>query len=119
MLEGNHLRFRRIVIDDCTIGVGNAVCLVADINGNGFRDVVIGNYVNPPEEGYLVWYEYPEWKRHVVARANLEAGGTVVDVNGDGRLDIVAGQPYYGHELYWFENPPRPNRDMDTACHRQ
>ena len=108
MPEENHLRFRHIVIDDCTIGTGNSVCLVADINGNGFNDIVIGNYVNPPEEGYLVWYEYPEWKRHVIARANLEAGGTVVDVNGDGRLDIVAGQPYYGHELYWFENPPDP-----------
>ena len=110
MNEMNRLRFRHTVIDGNTIGTGNSVCLVADINGNGLNDVVIGNYVNPPEEGYLVWYEYPEWKRHIIARANLEAGGTVLDVNGDGRLDVVAGQPYYGHELYWFENPPDPTQ---------
>ncbi|MCW4026013.1 MAG: VCBS repeat-containing protein, partial [Candidatus Bathyarchaeota archaeon] len=110
MNEKNRLKYRHAVIDGNTIGTGNSVCLVADINGNGLNDVVIGNYVDPPEEGYLVWYEYPEWKRHIIARANLEAGGTVLDVNGDGRLDVVAGQPYYGHELYWFENPPNPTQ---------
>ncbi|MBS7611553.1 VCBS repeat-containing protein [Candidatus Bathyarchaeota archaeon] len=83
--------------------------MVGDINGDSFIDVVIGNFAeSPSEEGYLVWYEYPKWKRHVVARANLEAGGVLVDVNRDGRLDVVAGQPYYGRELYWFENPPNP-----------
>jgi len=104
------LKFRHVVIDPHTIGTGNSMCLVADVNGDGFSDVIIGNYVNPPEEGYLVWYEYPDWKRHIIARANLEAGGAVADVNGDGRLDIVAGQPHFGNELYWFENPPDPTQ---------
>ena len=117
------LRFRHVLIDDRTIGTGNSVCLVADVNGNGFNDVIIGNYVNPPQEGYLVWYEYPTWKRHVVARANLEAGGAVADINRDGRLDIVAGQPFFGHELYWFENPADPARTwarhvIDNTLHK-
>jgi len=110
MGDQNRLRFRHVAIDSHTIGTGNSVCLVADINGDGFNDVVIGNYVDPPEEGYLVWYEYPNWERHIVARANLEAGGAVADINGDGRLDIIGGQPYFGHELYWFENPPDPTQ---------
>jgi len=105
----SRLRFRHLTIDNQTIGTGNSICLVGDINGDGFADVIIGNYVNPPEqEGYLVWYKYPTWERHIIARANLEAGGAVADINGDGRLDIVAGQPYFGHDLYWFENPPDP-----------
>jgi len=99
MPDESRLKFQHVIIDPQTIGSGNSVCLVADVNGDGFVDVIIGNYVSPSEEGYLVWYEYPKWKRHIIARANLEAGGAVADINGDGRLDIVAGEPYFGHGL--------------------
>ncbi len=103
-------KFRHKIIDEHAIATGMSLCLVADINGDGFNDVIIANYEKSPEEGYLVWYEYPHWKRHVIARANLEAGGVVVDINGDGHLDIVAGQPDNGNELYWFENPSDPTK---------
>jgi len=104
-------KFRHRVIDPNPIGTHHSVCLVGDLNGDGFEDVVIGNYViDGSSEGTLAWYEYPDWTRHVMARANLEAGGVVVDVDGDGRPDIVAGQPYYGNELYWFENPDDPRQ---------
>jgi len=111
MPDESQLKFRHAVIDPNPLETHNSICLVADLNGDGFKDVIIANYiVDNSREGTLVWYEYPQWRRHVIAKANLEAGGVVVDVNGDGRPDIVAGQPYYGHELYWFENPPDPTQ---------
>jgi len=100
-----------VIIDPDPIESGNSICLIADINQDGFNDIVIGNYApQDAGEGTLVWYEYPAWKRHVIAKANLEAGGVVAEINGDGRPDIVAGQPSYGCELYWFENPPNPTQ---------
>ena len=57
----------------------------------------------------LVWYENPTWKRHVISEGKLEAGGVVVDINGNGRFDVIAGEQQ-GKELYWFENPPDPTQ---------
>jgi len=107
----NQLKFRHIVIDPNPIGTHHSLCLVGDVDGDGFQDVIIGNFViDGSSEGTLVRYQYPDWKRHTVAKANLEAGGALTDLNRDGRPDIVAGQPYYGQELYWFENPPDPTQ---------
>jgi hypothetical protein len=41
----------------------------------------------------------------------LEAGGVVLDITGNGRLDVVVGQQLGGKELFWFENPPDPTNE--------
>ena len=100
------LTFRREVIDANPLGSQQDITLLADLNGDGRADIVIGSKKG---EANLVWYENPTWRRHIIAVApNLEAGGAIVDINGDGRPDIVAGQQIRGSELYWFENPPDP-----------
>ncbi len=99
--------FEHKVIDPDPAGSENDVCLIADVDGDGYNDVIIGGKQG---EGNLVWYQYPDWTRHTIATASLEAGGVVADLTGSGRLDIVAGEHGTGKELYWFENPKNPTR---------
>jgi len=102
------LKFRHQVIDPAPPGGQHDITLLADINGDGRPEIIIGGKDGPPN---LFWYENPSWVRHDVAEANdLEAGGVVFDVNRDGRPDIIAGQQIHNHHLFWFENPPDPTR---------
>lgn len=100
-----HARFERIVVDSETPGVLNDVCLLADVNGDGHADIIIGGKRG---EGNIVWYEYPDWRRHTIGTGILESGGATLDISGNGLPDLICGQPAFtggGKELYWFENP--------------
>lgn len=100
------VKFRHEVIDPDPPGSHHDITLIADVNGDGRNDIIIGGKRG---EVNLFWYENPSWMRHDMAPApNLEAGGVVLDITGDGRLDVVAGQQMGGHELYWFECPADP-----------
>lgn len=98
------VKFRHQVIDPDPPGSQHDITLVADVNGNGRNDIIIGGKQgNAP----LFWYENPSWARHDMASVpHLEAGGVVLDINDNGRLDVVAGLEWDGRELYWFEGPP-------------
>ncbi|MDH7570035.1 MAG: VCBS repeat-containing protein [Armatimonadota bacterium] len=103
--------FEHRVIDPKTLGTHNDVCLIADINGDGLNDILIGGKHG---EDNVVWYENPTWRRHVIGTAHLEAGGVLFDLTGSGRLDLVAGNPIdvragqTNTDLYWFECPDDP-----------
>ncbi len=111
------LVFQHQIIDPNPYGTKHDICLVGDINGDGRNDIVIASKYG---ENNLVWYENPTWERHIIGTTHLEAGGVLVDITGNGKLDIVAGAPmdsggpyitgYTNTGLFWFECPEDPTQ---------
>jgi hypothetical protein len=69
---------------------------LADINGDGGLDAVVG-FLAISVMGDVVWYEQgPDprtpWKRHLVGTVIGPMSLDVVDIDGDGDLDIVVGE---------------------------
>jgi len=85
--------------------------MVADIDGDRFRDIIIGGRSGP-----LVWYRYPDWEPTVIAKGGYRTvDGEAGDIDGDGDLDIVMGG------LIWYENPlprGRATRTGSWKAHR-
>ena len=80
------MRFRAQEIQR-DFGVVYAV-LVADINGDGKRDIVA---VNPTQ---AVWFENPSWEKHVImdgATKKDNVCAAAADIDGDGKLDLAVG----------------------------
>lgn len=106
------IAFEHVVIDKDAIGHRE----VGDIDGDVFNDIAAVNYP------MLVWYQYPNWEKHLVVdiskfddyKTYRACDMELADIDGDGDLDIVGriGIPNNDREGIncWFENP-RPNGD--------
>jgi hypothetical protein len=104
------MRFEHSIIDPRTPGELNDVCLFADVNNDGIDEIIIGGKGG---ENNIVWYEYPSWKRHIIGKECLEAGGDTADLTGNGYVDLIVGNPAMkdgGNLLFWFENPGDPEK---------
>jgi hypothetical protein len=117
--KGAEITWKQHVIDD-TWTQAHAVAL-ADLDGDGVPELITGkrfmahNGGDPDEYGPLGIYYYSlkrgpnaAWTRHAIscnqgvgAGLNIE----VIDLNGDGRLDIVTTGKFGGP--VWFENKGR------------
>ena len=93
--------FRRVVVDAAMHGDCKAI---GDMDGDGRPDLVVGGRE-------MVWYRNPGWERHLIATARVEftTDCQVVDLNGDGRLDVVTGDGRDADNVVWFENRGNAN----------
>ena len=113
------MQYRHEIIDDDPPARELDVCLPVDLTGTGRDDVIIG--AKDPD---VFWYENlaDGWERHHLVTGPvsenerfLEAGGVLVDVNGNGKMDFVAGQPAGGGpRAFWFEQPEDDPREEWT-----
>ena len=87
---------------------------LVDMNNDGRLDAVVG-YEAVSSPGDLVWYEQPpvatsQWIEHHIATITGPMSLDVMDMDGDGDLDIVAGEHDLNNggnqaRILVFENP--------------
>jgi FG-GAP-like repeat len=80
--------------------------MVGDIDGDGRVDFVFTNRVKG-NAAISMQNKADGWRQHVIdpGPLNIEAGGTLFDVDGDGHLDVIAGGDSTSNEVWWWQNP--------------
>lgn len=99
-------------------GTHQTASQVGDFNGDGLMDFIVTDRSVAPS-AYLYLRVSDGWERSVIEPedVNIEAGGAIADIDGDGDLDIAFGQDWTGGEVWWWENP-LPSRSIKSSWSR-
>jgi hypothetical protein len=92
---------------------------LVDLDGDGDLDVVMALGMTAPagQAGthQVVWYENvgkpgkgTKWKKHVIGQLDHAFEAVAGDINGDGKVDVVATAWGGKGQVVWFENPGDP-----------
>ncbi len=89
---------------------------VADLDGDGRPDLVVGSTAEP----FLAWYQAPDWRRVVISRSYRgNIGIAVHDIDGDGRPDVALASGFnpgiQAQEacLHWLRQPEDPEGEWE------
>ncbi|MCC7204929.1 MAG: VCBS repeat-containing protein [Phycisphaeraceae bacterium] len=106
-------RFKHRIIDHDKPETATDI-LAADVDGDGRQDVVCGTW----------WYQAPTWKRHPILPKNISQVISAVDLDHDGKAELIAilrkdGIHGYGglsSDLVWLKaiDPTQDRWDVHT-----
>ena len=93
---------------------------VGDLDGNGVPEFVITTR-HPDMPDQLHWFgrdeadeagDGGEWRRHLIddTLPSTTVGGALVDLTGNGRLDLIVGSDDRSDEVFWWECPEDPRQ---------
>jgi hypothetical protein len=116
---GTLVEWKKHVIDDKSVPPihGHPV----DMDGDGDVDVVMAlgmrEEVAHREKHQIAWYENvgkpgrgSEWTKHVIGDLPGAFEAIAADMDGDGKLDVIATAWGLGGQVVWFRNPGGPGR---------